>query len=192
MAAWRVPEWVIPSRSWLYAPAIETDAAYQDAIAWARDFTPEADRDSYSAALDHAHRKYTLSIDHFDAIDKKTDDLMKTAVTLTALLVGAVKALEIELTWWFTAAFLCFISSIVLSVIARRPTLPETPGRVRDVLEFVEDFRIQDRFQIEALLAASFHCAVVGTQPLIRWKAQQLLRATAVFILGILLLPFSF
>jgi hypothetical protein len=113
-------------------------------------------------------------------------------VTLTALLVGAVKALDIEPTWWFSAAFLCFLGAIVLAVVARRPTLQATPGDVRDVLEFVEDFRIHDRFQIEALLAASFHCAVVGTRPLIRWKAQQLVRATALFILGVLLLPLSF
>jgi hypothetical protein len=192
MAAWQVPAWVIPSRSWLYAPAIERDAAYQEAIAWARDFTPEAEKEWYSTALDHAHRNYTLTVDHFDAIDRKTDDLMKTAVTLTALLVGAVKALNIELTWWFSVAFVCFLAAIVLAVMARRPTLQATPGDVREVLGFVEDFRINDRYQIEALLAASFHCAVVGTQPLIRWKAQQLVRATALFVLGILLLPLSF
>jgi hypothetical protein len=192
MAHWHVPDWIHPGWEWLWAPSIESDGPYQEAVVWAREFTPVADKNSYSAALDHAHRKYALSVDHFDAIDKKTDDLMKTAVTLTALLVGAVKALQIDLTWWFTASFLCFIAAIILTVIARRPTLAETPGRVRDVLEFVEDFRIQDRYQIEALLAASFHCAVVGTQPLIRWKAQQLLRATALFLLGVLLLPFSF
>lgn len=184
--------WWIPGREWIFAPSAEADANFQNAVAWAREFTPEADKQSYSTALDHAHRKYALSVDHFDAIDKKTDELMKTAVTLTTLLVAAAKALEIELTWWFYAAFACFLGAIVLAVITRRPTLPETPGNVREVLSFVDDFRIHDHFQIEALLAASFHCAVVGTQPLIRWKAQQLVRATSLFVLSVLLLPLSF
>ncbi|MGD9856348.1 MAG: hypothetical protein AB7U20_15490 [Planctomycetaceae bacterium] len=184
--------WWIPDRQWLIVPSVESDENFQDAVAWAREFTPDADKDAYSTALDHAHRKYALSVDHFDAIDKKTDELMKTAITLTALLVAAVKALEFEVTSWFYGAFACFLGAIILAVIARRLTLPETPGNVREVLGFVEDFRIHDRYQVEALLAASFHCAVVGTQPLIRWKAQQLVRATALFILGVLLLPLSF
>ena len=183
--------WIVPHREWIMAPRIERDSPFDETTTWAREFTPEPDKESYSTALDHAHRKYALSVDHFDAIDRKTDDLMKTAVTLTALLIAAVKALQVDFAGSFYAAFACFIASIALAVISRRPTLPETPGSVREVLGFVEDFRIQDRYQIEALLAASFHCAVVGTQPLIRWKAQQLTRATALFILGIVLLPFS-
>ncbi len=184
--------WYVPHKLWIMAPAIDQDSKFLEAQTWAKQFTPEADKSSYSTALDHAHRKYSLSVDHFDAIDKKTDDLMKTAVTLTALLVAAVKALEIELGGWFYTAFACFIAAIVLCVISRRPTLPQTPGNVREVLGFVEDFRIKDSFQIEALLAASFHCAVVGTQPLIRWKSQQLTRATVLVVLGVVLLPLSF
>ena len=141
-------KWFVPHKNWLFAPTIETDTRFQEASNWAREFMPETDKESYCTALDHAHRKYKLTVDHFDAIDRKTDDLMKTAVTLTALLVGAVKALELELTDWFYVTFACFIASIVLAIISRRPTLPETPGSVREVLSFVEDFRIQDHYQI--------------------------------------------
>ena len=138
-------------------------------------------------ALDHAKRKYDQTVTHFDAIDKKADDLMKSAVTIAALLVGAIKALGVDVTGWLICSFLAFLSTIILAAIARRPTLQATPGSVHEILGFVEDFRIRDRHQIEALVAASLRCAIVGTQLSIQWKSDQVSRATVLFVIGVLL-----
>lgn len=181
-------KWLIPSREWLLAPALADDVAYQQAVAWAREFTPEPGKDSYSVAFEHAKRKYDENVAHFDALDKKADELMRTAVTIAALLVGAIKALDVTVTPWLIGAFLAFLGTIIVSAIARRPTPQATPGSVQEVLRFVEDFRIQDRHQIEALVAASLRCAIVGTQLAIRWKSDQVSRATALFVTGVLLL----
>lgn len=181
-------KWLIPSLEWLRAPSFEQDAAYRQSVVWAREFTPESGKDSYSVAYEHAKRKYDQSVAHFDALDKKADALMRTAVTIAALLVGAVKALDVSVTGWMIGAFLLFLATIVISAITRRPTLHATPGSVHEVLGFVDDFRIHDRHQIEALVAASLRCAIVGTQLAIRWKSKQISRATALFVTGVLLL----
>jgi hypothetical protein len=181
-------KWYVPDLTWVSAPPFESDASYLAAVAWAREFSPEAGKDSYSAALQHANQKYSTSLGHFDALDKKADDLMRTAVTVAALLVAAVKAFDVEMSGWMVAAFLCFLAAVVVSAIARRPGLQATPGEIREVLGFAEDFRISDRFQVEALVAASLHCAVVGMEPAIRWKSDQLRRATVLFVVGVLLL----
>lgn len=181
-------KWLIPSREWILAPVLEGDADYQEAVRWAREFGPEPEKISYSIAYEYAKRKYDQSVAHFDALDKKADDLMKTAVTIAALLVGAIKALEVNVTPWLIGAFLAFLGTIILSAISRRPTLQATPGSVHEVLGFVEDFRIQDRHQIVALVAASLRCAIVGTRMSIRWKSNQVSRATVLFVIGVLLL----
>jgi hypothetical protein len=180
--------WYVPSKTWLIAPPFEQDERYRDALQWGRDFSPEPDKDSYSAALEFAKKKCENNVSHFDGLDKKADDLMRISVTVAALLVAAVRALEVKMTAWLIASFLCFLFAVILCAIARRPTIQATPGSVREVLGFVEDFRIRDRFQTEALLAVSLHCAVVGIQPQIRWKAEQLSRATLLFVVGIVLL----
>ena len=181
-------KWLVPSRDWFVAPAFHDDADFQNAVLWAREFTPERDKESYSVACEHAKRKYDQTVAHFDALDKKADDLMKTAVTIAALLVGAIKALEVGITIWLISAFLAFLGTIILAAIARRPTLQATPGSVHELMGFVEDFRIHDRYQIEALVAASLRCAIVGTSLSIRWKSNQLSRATVLFVSGVLLL----
>ena len=180
--------WLIPSKLWLRPPSPEADVDYQGAVAWARDFTPDPGKDSYSAALDHAKRKYDQGVSHFDGLDRKADELVRHATTIAALFVPAIMAFEIQVTGWLTLSFLSFLLTAALAAIARRPTPQPTPGSVREVLGFVDDFRIRDRFQIEALLAASIHCASVGLAVLILWKAEQLSRATALFVLGLLLL----
>lgn len=181
-------KWLIPSKEWLLPPDLEQDAPYRDAVGWAREFTPEADKDSYSVAYEYAKRKFDQSVAHFDALDKKADELMRTAATIAALLVAAIKALDVNVTGWMIAAFALFLLTIILAAITRRPTLQATPGSVREVLDFVDDFRIHDRHQIEALVAASLRCAIVGTQPAIKWKSNQISRATALFVLAVLLL----
>lgn len=181
-------KWLIPSREWFVAPVLQDDADYQDAVRWAREFTPEPNKDSYSVAYEHAKRKYDQSVAHFDALDKKADELMKTAVTIAALLVGAIKAIDVNVTPWLVGAFPAFLGTIILSAITRRPTLQATPGSVHEVVGFVEDFRIRDPHQVEALVAASLRCAVVGTRMSIRWKSNQVSRATVLFVVGVLLL----
>lgn len=181
-------KWLIPSVEWILAPDLELDAPYRDAILWAREFTPQAEKDSYGVAYEHAKRKYDRSVAHFDALDKKADELMRTAVTIAALFVAAIKALDVNVTGWTIGAFAMFLLTIVLAAITRRPTLQATPGSVREVLDFVDDYRIHDRHQIEALVAASLRCAIVGMQPAIRWKSNQISRATALFVGGVLLL----
>jgi hypothetical protein len=66
------------------------------------------------------------------------------------------------------------------------------PGTVYEVLGFVEDFRIHDHHQVEALVAASLWCAIVGTRLVIRWKAIQISRATITFAVGVSLLFSAF
>lgn len=181
-------KWLIPSKEWLLAPDLRLDAPYREAVNWTREFTPQPDKDSYSVAYEYAKRKYDQSVAHFDALDKKADELMRTAVTIAALLVAAIKALDVDVTGWVIGASLAFLATVILAAITRRPTLQATPGSVREVLDFVDDFRIHDRHQIEALVAASLRCAIVGTQPAIRWKSNQISRATVLFVAGILLL----
>jgi hypothetical protein len=63
--------WFVPSLDWLRAPRLEMDVDYRRAVDWARDFTPESEKESYSVAYEHAKRKYDQIVSHFDAMDKK-------------------------------------------------------------------------------------------------------------------------
>jgi hypothetical protein len=44
------------------------------------------------------------------------------------------------------------------------------------------------KYQIEALIASSYHVAVVGTSESAAWKATQLRRSTILFLVGISIL----
>jgi hypothetical protein len=57
--------WYIPDKTWIVAPPFERDALYQEAVAWAREFAPEPDKDSYGAALQHASQVYHQSLSYF-------------------------------------------------------------------------------------------------------------------------------
>ena len=179
--------WWIPKKDWLQPPRLDDDLDYQAADAWAREFTPEPGKEAYGIALEHAKRKYDEAVGHFDMLDKKADELMRTAVTIAALLVAAIRALDVEVSIWLVLALVFFLLTTIVAAITRRPTLQATPGSVHEVLGFVDDFRIRDRHQIEALVAASLRCAIVGTQLAIRWKSVQISRATVMFVIGVVL-----
>ena len=91
-------QWLIPGKVWLISPTLEDDDNYQKTLNWAREFSPEPEKEAYTVALEFAKRKFELAVGHMDTLDKKADDLIRTSVTVAALLVGAIKALQVEVT----------------------------------------------------------------------------------------------
>jgi len=53
-------KWLIPSREWLLAPTLQGYVDRGETVRWAREFTPESEKISYSVAYEYAKRKHDL------------------------------------------------------------------------------------------------------------------------------------
>ncbi len=120
------------------------------------------------------------------------------------------------------AAIICLIITMLLCTRARKPIKNVVPINIRTVLEVAEQARLpaiqKDGFdvlqpappvsdvkvsessivinpspeQVKAVIAASYHWAVTGTQYVTEWKARLVTTANFIFCLGLTLLIFGF
>jgi hypothetical protein len=130
-----------------------------------------------------------------EAIERKADDLMRTANTIGAALVAALKLIGVTSSpsagltarGTFLALFvLCQVLAVVVSASTKSSAVRVTPLSVEGLL------RIADREgaehpegDVKAVTAASIHATIVGESILVSWRARQLRRATVLFCVGL-------
>ena len=85
-------------------------------------------------------------------------------------------------------AVISFALSVLVAIWSRGPTIYGTPLEIRDLLKVMDDHPELTKNKTGAVLASSYHVAVVGTYATNEWKAGQLWRATTLLLAGIVFL----
>jgi len=179
-----------------YGTISSRDDEYQAQVTWAKGYVPKAGK-PYEQAHEYAAWRYDVLRDHWDALDKKADDIIRYGgILLTA--VGTLSTILVVQhaddpkfwvgAWMLLPSFVLVAASIVLALLARKPESLTVPGNAREVLGFVEDDRITDEQQIRALIGAALHAATAGLRPLVTEKARRITVALIAMTIGLALL----
>ncbi len=161
---------------WPYRRIWEDDDEFRDAVEWAKRYVPRQDA-SYGVVADYSEQMYRQYLEHIDSIDQKANELSKFAIIGGTLIasVSAVVRPQIAASpwaiWVFVAAIVGFVGAIALSIISTKPGDVSTPVTVRELLGIREDTRLANDGQVEALIAASRHCAMIGLRLICREKS---------------------
>src|SRR5271157_4867401 len=121
-----------------------------------------------------------------EVLDKKLEGLARTSLAIGVLIATVARALgsntplgRSPLLIW---AVISFALSVLVAVWSRSPTIYGTPLEIRDLLKVMDDHPELTKNKTEAVLASSYHVAVVGTYATNEWKAGQLWRATTLLV----------
>jgi hypothetical protein len=186
--AW-VLSWI---KSWRGPPEPTTSAGFLETRQWALDYDPIREGEDYTLAREYAEKRYEEMLNLSEVLDKKLDGLARTSLAIGVLIATVARVLGAEtplgrsplLIW----AVISFALSVLIAVWSRSPTIYGTPLEIRNLLKVMDDHPELTKNKTEAVLASSYHVAVVGTYATNEWKARQLWRATSALLVGILLL----
>ena len=175
----------------------EQDEHFHIQEIWARTYKPRRGR-HFLTALEYAKSYHKIIADKFDALDKKADWLVRYAsgiATIVALLTS-IAAIYGPATHRLAAglslpAVIMLIASVGVALRASCPTAEPVPMLPAEVVGITEKPNIDDEGQIQALVAASFHCAAFGLRLAVDEKASRVALASSCLVigLGLLLLP---
>jgi hypothetical protein len=177
--------------SWRRPPDPARSVGFLETRQWALDYNPPR-QDDYVLALEYAEKRYEEMLNLSEVLDKKLDGLARTSLAIGVLIATVARVLGAEtplgrspLLLW---AVIIFALSVLVAIWSRGPTLYGTPLEIRNLLKVMDDHPELTKSKTEALLASSYHVAVVGTYATNEWKARQLWRATTMLLGGIVLL----
>jgi hypothetical protein len=178
--------------SWRRPPDPARSAGFLETRQWALDYDPPREDEDYTLALEYAEKRYEEMLNLSEVLDKKLDGLARTSLAIGVLIATVARVLGAEtplgrsplLIW----AVISFAVSVLVAIWSRGPTLYGTPLEIRNLLKVMDDHPAMKKPKTEALLASSYHVAVVGTYATNEWKARQLWRATTLLLVGIILL----
>jgi len=184
----RFMAWLGSWRRMWKLPNLDKDAWVREAEQWVNDYTPMNKPELYSVALKYAEQRYEQATQAYESMDKKADDLMRTAGTLSAVLVTLAKLFEMTRPITIVPAVICLVASVILAARVRWPMDFRTPMDTQNLMLVVDNPNVTDKHVVEAVAAASYHAATVGLLVLIRWKATLLERSAGMFCVGLVLL----
>lgn len=188
---------------WLFPPDIDKQEWFIDEDKWALDYFPPREDDSYRITLEYAEKRYKACLDLSADLDKKLDDLVRTAATVGTIIATVMRFLGTDNPFrdskLLIPSLICFGVTVLVAAWSRRPTKIRTPAKIRGVLVVTDKpsyikgtgeqiWGYLSEGKIKALLTSSFHLAEVGTNEVNEWKAKQLRRATIFFCVGVVLL----
>jgi len=178
--------------SWRRPPDPAKSAGFLETRQWALDYDPPREGEDYTLALEYAEKRYEEMLNLSEVLDKKLEGLARTSLAIGVLIATVARALgsntplgRSPLLIW---AVISFALSVLVAVWSRSPTIYGTPLEIRDLLKVMDDHPELTKNKTEAVLASSYHVAVVGTYATNEWKAGQLWRATTLLLAGIVLL----
>ena len=156
------------------------------------DYNPSREKDDYALALEYTQKRYEEMLNLSEVLDKKLEGLARTSLAIGVLIATVARVLGEDtplgrsplLIW----AVISFAVSVLVAVWSRGPTIYGTPLEIRNLLKVMDDHPDLTRSKTEAVLASSYHVAVVGTYATNEWKARQLWRATIFLLAGIVVL----
>jgi len=174
--------------SWWAPPPLQDNPEYQAADEWTLDYMP-TDKEVYEPVLHFAERQYDQMVKLAENLDKKADDLMRTAGTIgAALLTAATLLLGSGRATLVLPAVVCLVLVVIAAARIRGPVALTVPMSARDLLNVADHELIRTANQVEGAAAASLNFATVGMKLAVDWKAGQLRRATALFCISLVLL----
>lgn len=182
----RMSEWL---NSWVM-PDLDRNPNVREAEKWVADYNPKQKPELYSIVLKFSEQRYEQTLKIYDSIDKKADDLMRTAGALGAALVAAAKLLDMSQPRAIVPAVGFLVISVIIAARSRWPAESKTPMSARDYFQVADNDNVNDKYVLEAVAAASCHAATVGLLVLIAWKANQLKRSSWAFCIGLAALVF--
>lgn len=153
--------------SWWHPPAPEAAVGFIETRQWALDYIPLREGDDYALVLEYAEKRHEEMLGLSAEMDKKLDDLARTALAIGVLVATAARVLGVNSDFGrsslLTGAVVAFAASVLVAVWARRPTIYTTPMEIRGLLKVVDHDLELSKNKTMALLAASYHYALVGT-----------------------------
>ena len=178
--------------SWRRPPDPARSAGFIETRQWAWDYNPSPLREVYELALEFAEKRYEEMRNLSETLDKKLDDVARTSLAIGVLIATAARVLGADSSLGRSSllipAVIVFAVSVLVAVLSRSPTASGTPLEIRGLLKVIDDDKELTRSQTQAVLASSYHVAVVATSSIDKWKARQLWRATFFLLVGIALL----
>jgi hypothetical protein len=192
-------------RCW-YPPDVEdyeADERHREEVEWGDQYLPERDSETYPTVAKYAERYYEQMLSVSDGLDKRFDDIIKTAAALGAILAAIARVAGSNMLLyvdWLLPSIALFLLAVILSARGRRPATMKTPITPRLLLKLVEHSLMNEadpeshptERQVQATIAATYHVAADGMNVLNKWKAEQLKRTTFCFCFGLALLPLVF
>ena len=165
--------------SCIQQPDLVHDATYQEHAKWAKNYKPAPD-ESDELVLDHARRVYDECVMANQRLDKKAEDILKTAGVLVTILLATAGASSAFTPCWIIPSLICFLLAMVLSIVSRQPKPRSSLSSIRQTIERLPSENRQ------LYMAVSLHWAVEKLSRSIGWKAQALRRASWCLCLGVL------
>jgi len=175
-------------RTWWFPPIIQDDPLYRETDAWALDYTPSKKDDVHSPVLQFAERRFDQMVKATENVDKKADDLIRTASTIGAALVAATKIFAASNAFLISPTVMFLVLATIVASRARTPMFHSQPHSVRTLINVAALEDIESKVQLECVAAASLLCATIGIRVINNWKATQVARATALFCCALILL----
>ncbi len=161
--------------SWRRPPDPAKSAGFLETRQWALDYDPPREGEDYTLALEYAEKRYEEMLNLSEVLDKKLEGLARTSLAIGVLIATVARALgsntplgRSPLLIW---AVISFALSVLVAVWSRSPTIYGTPLEIRDLLKVMDDHPELTKNKTEAVLASSYHVALVGTYATNEWKA---------------------
>ena len=108
---------------------------------WEIRFAPSRNGTVYEAVLKYAENYYKEVIDTSDALDKKSDDLMRISGTVAAALAAAGRIESLQAAFgsvFIVFAIICLVLSMLICASARRPVRKAVPMTIKAAMEVTE------------------------------------------------------
>ena len=168
--------WAMLFRSWHSPPPESLDLGFLDASQWARDYLPTGQDEVYALISPYAQNQYDYMVAVSDALDKKADDQLRYMWTLSAGLIAAwgAKWVVFERPCFAFIGLILASLALVTAFVSKRPVGNTTPMNPRGVLAVADHKSRPSKPQLESVIAASYHVAIVGMKILTKWKAGSL------------------
>jgi hypothetical protein len=155
--------------------------------------SPREDEDgAYSLAMEYASKRYEEIAKIAEALDRKLDDLGRTALTIGTIVATVARIAGfpggLMRSPLMIGAIALSALTVIVGSVSRRPTQSRMPMNPRTLLEVVDLPARLPKSKIEGVAAASYHYALIGMTFVTEWKAKQLKRATWLFCLSLVLI----
>ena len=155
---------------------------------WFRSYFNANTRTDSEAIYEFAIKRWGICLAAKEAIDSKADAVLKFFTVLAASMVTIAKIAGIshDAMAYLVPSIGCFCASCVFALVAMKPVEWPSPLNVKVAFEECDNDPMRQKTQ----LAASLHCAIVGSNIVLKRKSKCLEYANALAVLGIAALGF--
>ncbi|WP_437193534.1 hypothetical protein [Planctomicrobium sp. SH527] len=170
------------------AEVISAKQFFSEFVPCMNDTQDEHSEECFRLALEYARQEFQQATGTFDALDGKAEKLFQFSAALSAGVMTAGKALELQFSGWLLGSFAGFCTVMLLAMWIRQPLKRETPASTAELLEHANNM---PPGYLMGKLAASFNIATVSTRSLCDWKATVLRWTQFAFIVSIMSMAFG-